>query len=57
MNEWTEQYYFALPETVYNKNQTKLTDSQLEDTLRISCSPRVLNLKKLAKENKCNFSY
>ncbi|CAI6360140.1 unnamed protein product [Macrosiphum euphorbiae] len=31
--------------------------SHLEDTLRISCSPRVPDFKKLAKEKKCNFSH
>jgi hypothetical protein len=40
-----------------NKYRTKLTDSHLEDTLRISCSPRVPDFKKLAKEKKCNFSH
>jgi 17beta-estradiol 17-dehydrogenase/3beta-hydroxysteroid 3-dehydrogenase/mitotic-spindle organizing protein 1 len=38
-----------------NKYRTKLTDSHLEDTLHISCSPRVSDFKKLAKEKKCNF--
>eukprot|EP00102_Acyrthosiphon_pisum_P016426 XP_008187389.1 PREDICTED: general transcription factor II-I repeat domain-containing protein 2B-like [Acyrthosiphon pisum] len=38
-----------------NKYRTKLTDSHLEDTLSIRCSPRVPDFKKLAKEKKCNF--
>jgi len=40
-----------------NKYRTELTDSHLEDTLRVSCSTRVPDFKKLAKENKCNFSH
>jgi len=34
-----------------NKYRTKLTDSHLVDTLRVSCSTRVPDFKKLAKEN------
>ena len=33
-----------------NEYWTKLTDSHLEDTFRISCSSRVPDFKKLAKE-------
>lgn len=40
-----------------NKYRSKLTDAHLEDTLRISCSPREPNYKKLAQDRKCNFSH
>ncbi|KAL4104512.1 hypothetical protein QTP88_019807 [Uroleucon formosanum] len=48
---------FSKIDFLKNKYRTKLTDSHLEDTLRISCSPRVPDFKKLAKEKKCNFSH
>lgn len=40
-----------------NKYRSRLTDAHLEDTLRISCSPREPDFKKLAQEHKCNFSH
>ena len=40
-----------------NKYRTKLTDSHLEDTLRISCSTRAPDFIKLAIEKKCHFSH
>ncbi|XP_060880640.1 general transcription factor II-I repeat domain-containing protein 2-like [Metopolophium dirhodum] len=40
-----------------NRYRSRLTDHRLENTLRISCSPRVPDLKKLAQEKKCHFSH
>lgn len=40
-----------------NKYRSRLTDAHLEDTLRISCSPREPNFKKLAQDHRCNFSH
>jgi len=40
-----------------NRYRSRLTDHHLENTLRISCSPRVPDFKKLAQEKKCHFSY
>ncbi|VVC34848.1 Hypothetical protein CINCED_3A025920 [Cinara cedri] len=40
--------------TSKDNNPTKLN---LENTLRISCSPRVPDFKKLAQEKKCHFSH
>lgn len=40
-----------------NKYRSRLTDAHLEDTLRISCSPREPDFKKLAQEHKCNFPH
>ncbi|KAL4104423.1 hypothetical protein QTP88_019724 [Uroleucon formosanum] len=41
--------------TLAIKLATILTDHQLENTLRISCSPRVPDFKKLDQEKKCYF--
>lgn len=40
-----------------NQYRSRLTAAHLEDTLRISCSPREPNFKKLAQDRKCNFSH
>lgn len=40
-----------------NKYRSRLTDAHLEDTLRICCSQREPNFKKLAQDKKCNFSH
>lgn len=40
-----------------NKYCSRLTDDHLENTLRISCSPRVPDFKKLAQVKKCHFSH
>lgn len=40
-----------------NKYRSRLTDAHLEDTMRISCSQREPNFKKLAQDHKCNFSH
>lgn len=41
----------------YDIINLKLTDSNFEDTLCISCSLQVSDYKKLAKEKKCDFSH
>ncbi|KAK9681047.1 hypothetical protein QE152_g14032 [Popillia japonica] len=40
-----------------NQYRSRLTAAHSEDTLRISCSPRKPNFKKLAQDRKCNFSH
>lgn len=40
-----------------NKYRSRLTDAHLEDTIRISCTQREPNFKKLAQDRKCNFSH
>jgi len=40
-----------------NKYRTRSTDHHLKNTLRISCSPRVPDFKKLAQKKKCHLFY
>jgi len=40
-----------------NKYRSRLTDAHLEDTLRICCSSREPNCKKLAQDRRCSFSH
>lgn len=40
-----------------NKYRSRLTDSHLEDSLRIACSQRVPDFKKMAMDKRCNFSH
>lgn len=40
-----------------SKYRSRLTDAHLEDALRIACSPREPNYRKLAQDRRCNFSH
>lgn len=40
-----------------NKYRSRITAAHLEDSLRICCSPREPNYKKLAQDRRCNFSH
>lgn len=40
-----------------NKYRSRLTDLHIENILRISCSPKVPNFRKLAQNKKCYLFY
>ncbi|CAK1582797.1 unnamed protein product [Parnassius mnemosyne] len=48
---------FSKMHLLKNKYRSRLTDAHLEDTLRICCSSREPNYKKLAQDCRCSFSH
>lgn len=48
---------FSKMNILKNKYRSRLTDAHLEDTMRISCSPREPNFKNLAQDRRCHFSH